>query len=107
MIPPHILTELFDIKYRPSDMSVEAIVEALTDLGYTTTSCNDCDLVLYLDIIGDDAEGELRIDRLQRCFQLNIKSKSNSFVVLPIIGDWHTISDHLELLNALYSQADR
>lgn len=88
-------------------MSVEAIIEAITDLGYTTLSCNDCDLVIYIDISSEDIEGELRIDRLEQCFQLNIKSKSNSFVILPIMGDWQTISNHLELLNALHTASDR
>ena len=107
MIPAHIINELFDIRYRPSDVAIDSIIEGLADKGFSTTSCSDCDLYVYLDIICDDVEGELRIDRLNRDFQLNIKSKTNSFVILPITGNWDTICKHLELLNVRDDKQDR
>lgn len=107
MIPSHIIQELFDIRYRPSDIAIESIIEGIADKGFSTSNCYDCDLFVYLDIHCEDVEGELRIDRLNKNFQLNIKSKTNSFVILPITGDWDTICKHLELLNVRDDTKDR
>jgi hypothetical protein len=106
MIPKNIIEELFDIRYRPSDVTVDTILEEIIDMGYSIDRCNDCDLIIYIDISNDQIEGEVRIDRVKRIFQLNIKSKNNSFVVLPSSGDWNCISNHLELLNVRNVKTD-
>lgn len=107
MIPAHIIQELFDVRFRPSEIALDSIVDGLLDLGFSTTSYYNCDLFVYIDIICEDIEGELRIDRLHKNFQLNIKSKTNSFVILPITGSWDIICKHLELLNVRDYKEDR
>lgn len=92
--------ELFNIQYRVGDMVIAQISEEIEKflLSVNRVENNDFALTFYfgrnetykpLPVV----EGELRIDRLGKMFE--IIAKCNDWYVVPAYGDWVTVHDYL------------
>ena len=63
----------------------------------TNISDYDTSIIIEFGKIGDfPIEGELRIDRLNKQFEICAFSQGNTF--LPAYGDWHIIEEYLNQL---------
>ena len=99
MLPNQIIKELFTVKYKVSDIVVDHIIEELNRFNCIPTNISDYDTSIIIEFgkIGDfPIEGELRIDRLNKQFEICAFSQGNTF--LPAYGDWHIIEEYLNQL---------
>jgi len=87
MLPQNILDNLFNVKYRADDITLEHISEEFVKIGFRVTELTNLDMIIYFQFTSDNLSGELRVDRLRREFQLTITSE----FCFPVIGDWNEI----------------
>ena len=99
MLPNQIVKELFAIEYKVSDIVVDHVIEELNKFDCIPTSISDYDTSIIIEFgkIGDSPmEGELRIDRLNKQFEICARFQGNTF--LPAYGNWHIIEEYLNQL---------
>ncbi len=96
MLPPIISSELFSIRHRVNDIAMEYIVDEFWKYRLRVTKIDDCDVFVYIDFVGTDIEGELKIDRFQKHFEIVARNKNS--MILPAIGDWNIVLKYLTTL---------
>jgi len=97
MLPEPISSALFDIRYKITDVVLDYICNAVEQFGYSIINVEDNDLAITIKFSCKSTNGELRVDRLAKEFELTVKS--SGFVYVPIRGDWGIIIEFLRELN--------
>lgn len=86
MLEQIVLSELFNIAYCVQDNVIEFIIDELWCHRVVVDNVVNCDTVIYMDIRVGHYEGELRIDRFMKRFQIQLRS--SSYTIPPASGDW-------------------
>jgi len=89
MLPQPISQALFDVRYKPTDVVLEYLCNAIEGLSYTISDIDNCDLAVTIKFGNTSTIGELRVDRLAQDFELTVRHKD--FTFLPIRADWDAI----------------
>jgi hypothetical protein len=100
MLSKVVLDEIFNVRYRVSDQAIDYIADELDRFRCVIFRVEDNDLAVTI-YFGRSmngvpaAEGEIRIDRVNRQFE--IVGKCCGFM-LPAEGDWFVIVEYLRQL---------
>ncbi len=94
ILPRPILDEIFNLQFQISDIAIQHFVDELDDLGFVVTNYINHDAAVMLNFSGEGMVGELRIDRIRRCFDIIVKCEGA--VVLPASGDWNLVVEYLQ-----------
>lgn len=89
-------SELFSLNNRTNDVVLGYFIDELLKYGLNVYEICDCDVYIYLDFIGDNTHGELKIDRFRKEF--SISSVHNGYTIIPVSGDWPMILKYLDVL---------
>lgn len=92
-LPIAIEGEIFNLRYRISDVAINHLADDLDSLGLTITGYEDMDHALVLLARHGDFNVEVRVDRIRRCFDAVARSTDNLF--LPMSGNWLTVMEYL------------
>lgn len=100
MLPKPIIDEIFNLRYQVSDAAIDHICDELHRYGCVVDNhCNyDTSVILYFsrsaDAVHPRLEGELRIDRIER--QFDIAARYGEETILPASGDWSLVEEYLQ-----------
>lgn len=97
VLPLSISEEIFDLRCRPGDVALGHLYEDLENLGLVIKRIDNYDhaIIVVFHKPGDHPiEGELRIDRIRRVFDISIMVDGE--VVLPASGDWDLVLEYLQ-----------
>ncbi len=98
-LPQVVLDEIFNLEFKVSDQAIEYISDELDKFGCVISNSFDYDMSVIImfykqhDKSHPYLEGELRIDRIQRRFEICVKYGEET--VLPAFGDWDLIIEYL------------
>jgi len=91
-LPDIIATELFDVNYQASDVSVGFVLEALEELSLCVATVHNSKNYILIEFYNERVEGELKIHRTRKQFELCAKGKPpNVSILFPFTGDWDTV----------------
>jgi hypothetical protein len=99
MLPRTITDEIFNLRYRVNDVALNHVYDELLKYGCLVTGTIDCDasIIIYFKRPNDAThpllDGELRIDRIERTFEIAVKYGDTT--VLPMLGAWELIDQYL------------
>lgn len=97
MLPKQVESELFDLNNHVNDNIIEYISDELWHHGLTLLEVTDCDVYVYIDFIGENIVGELRIDRFKKHYE--IVARTINETILPVRGSWDIIEKYLICLS--------
>jgi len=89
MLPKPIYDEIFSLEGRVADPALDFFTEEIVNLGFETIIVANNDLAITFYAKSHDAEIEIRLDRIAKCF--TISAIANGSLYFPIVGDWETI----------------
>ena len=95
VLPQVILDEIFNLSCRISDVSLTHLYEELEKFGCVVTNSEnyDASVIIYFKRAADDdhaaLDGELRIDRIHRNFEL--AARYGEQTIFPVLGNWDLI----------------
>ncbi len=98
-LPKPITDEMFNLTHHITDQVLEHLVDELGEFGCVIVSHDDFDSSMLIhfrrepDADHDLLEGELRIDRIMRRFEIVVKYGES--VVFPAYGQWPLITEYL------------
>lgn len=101
VLPGPVLSEIFDLRHKPSDVALGHLLDDLDDLELVVRSTNNYDhaIVVHFYRSGDHPiQGEIRIDRIRRTF--DVSAMVDGAVVLPASGGWGLVLEYLQKLAA-------
>lgn len=95
MLPNTILSQIFNLQYKPDDILIIQIAEELENYPLIVSDILNYDHVIIYKFKRDDPciSGYLRIDRIKKLFEICINCDGE--MILPIEGDWHVIHEYL------------
>lgn len=92
MISDIILSEILSINQKLHDVTLTELTDELSDLGFQVVRYYDHDFAIEIIIESDCIKGSLRVDRLNKRFEVTIQNRT------PISGNWAKIHNYLESL---------
>lgn len=101
VLPGPVLTEIFDLRHKPSDVALGHLLDDLDDLGLVVRGSRNYDHAIVVEFYrqGDHpVEGEVRIDRIRRVF--DVSAMVDGAVVLPASGGWDLVLEYLQTATA-------
>jgi hypothetical protein len=97
MLPPIVLTELFDLRHQVNDVILQHIADELESFGLSVTNIANLDHAILYSFRGPEKlKGELRVDRITRRFE--IIWATSEYWAFPVCGDWTEIRSALAAL---------
>ena len=93
MLPDSISQVLFDIRYKLQDVDLEYICSAVEQLSYVISSIDNYDTSVVIKFKDAVSNGELRVDRMAREFELTIQR--DGYTYLPLRSDWDLVISNL------------
>lgn len=78
MVTETLLTDLFNIEHRATDVHIDHFCDALSDIGFEVVKIENFDVSVYMkfEIVGIDTaklDGQLVIDRMSKTFEIGAK----------------------------------
>lgn len=95
-----IIKELFDIRFKASDIVVMSVADELERYGYNIDSTYNYDHAVVVNFSNDCFDCELRINRIFREFVIQARSTCGIWI-LPNTGDWITVMHYLDYLTTI------
>jgi hypothetical protein len=91
MLPQAILAELFDMRRTVSDIITQQIGDELETFCLTILDVTNYDHAIVLHFQSQDkvTQGELRVNRVRRQFELH--AKVGQYMMFPVFGPWEEI----------------
>jgi len=93
MISKSISCELFDLQYQVSDIAIDHICDELIKHGCLVNHYVNYDASIIIYFNRNELNGELRIDRINRQFDIVIGCDDE--IIMPVSGDWSLIDEYL------------
>jgi hypothetical protein len=101
-LPQAVAGDIFDLRYRVSDIAIEHLADELVKFGCIVSSTVNYDsaVVIYFSRADDDThpylDGELRIDRIEQHFAICVRYGDET--ILPAFGGWSLVEEYLNKL---------
>lgn len=93
-----ISDELFNLEHRANDIILNHLFDDVENQGFTISHYINYDHAIVIIFVDDNTEGEIRVDRVRKIF--DISATCNSITVMPISGDWDLILQYLQKLKS-------
>lgn len=96
MLPQLIVDEIFNLKYQINELAIDHVCDELQCHGCVVDSYHNYDtsVIIYFSCSEKKLEGELRIDRIEKHF--NVAVKRGDETILPAFGDWPLVKEYLD-----------
>jgi hypothetical protein len=92
-LPDPIVSDLFNIRFKPSRASIDHIADTIESFGFSIKGVRNYDIKIWMDF--EDLHGTsglLIIDRMNRVFEIAVAG------YIPGAGDFGVIEDYMALL---------
>jgi hypothetical protein len=99
ILPRAVVDEIFNLEFRVSEQALEYVEGEFSRFGCVVSNHCDYDVavMVYFNRPADAAhprlEGELRIDRIERRFEIGVKYGDE--LIFPAYGDWNLVTKYL------------
>lgn len=96
MLSDTILNELFNVQYQVNDVVLDHVSEELSRLGFKVLAVKNYDCAIYFMFNRLGVSGELRVDRVFRCFEISAVKDDHTYATRR--GDWTDMKRCLDIL---------